>query len=38
MTGRLGTQIGNLTLSNPVICGSGEPVMTGIGVALAALL
>ena len=27
-TSRLTTTIGRLTLSNPVICGSGEPVMT----------
>ena len=38
MTGCLTTQIGSLTLPNPVICGSGEPVMTegGICAALAA--
>jgi dihydroorotate dehydrogenase len=38
MTGRLTTRIGGLTLPNPVICGSGEPVMTeaGIRAALAA--
>src|SRR3984885_12825520 len=38
MMGRLTTQIGGLTLPNPVICGSGEPVMTeaGIRAALAA--
>jgi dihydroorotate dehydrogenase (NAD+) catalytic subunit len=38
MTTRLTTQIGDLTLPNPVICGSGEPVMTeaGIRAALAA--
>ncbi len=38
MIGRLTTQIGGLTLPNPVICGSGEPVMTeaGIRAALAA--
>ena len=38
MTGRLTTRIGALTLPNPVICGSGEPVMTeaGIRAALAA--
>ncbi|MGA3003387.1 MAG: hypothetical protein ABSE20_16865 [Acetobacteraceae bacterium] len=38
MTRRLATQIGGLTLPNPVICGSGEPVMTeaGIRAALAA--
>ena len=35
---RLTTRIGGLTLPNPVICGSGEPVMTeaGIRAALAA--
>ncbi|MSP00149.1 MAG: dihydroorotate dehydrogenase [Acetobacteraceae bacterium] len=35
---RLVTQVGRLTLPNPVICGSGEPVMTeaGIRAALAA--
>jgi dihydroorotate dehydrogenase (NAD+) catalytic subunit len=35
---RLTTRIGALTLPNPVICGSGEPVMTeaGIRAALAA--
>ena len=39
MIGRLTTQIGGLSLPNPVICGSGEPVMTeaGIRAALAAL-
>jgi dihydropyrimidine dehydrogenase (NAD+) subunit PreA/dihydroorotate dehydrogenase (NAD+) catalytic subunit len=38
MTSRLTTTIGALTLPNPVICGSGEPVMTeaGIRAALAA--
>ncbi len=38
MTARLSTRIGGLTLPNPVICGSGEPVMTeaGIRAALAA--
>ncbi|MGH7156099.1 MAG: dihydroorotate dehydrogenase [Acetobacteraceae bacterium] len=38
MTGRLSTRIGALRLPNPVICGSGEPVMTeaGIRAALAA--
>jgi dihydroorotate dehydrogenase (NAD+) catalytic subunit len=38
MPGRLATRIGRLTLPNPVICGSGEPVMTeaGIRAALAA--
>ena len=39
MTGnRLATRIGRLALPNPVICGSGEPVMTeaGIRAALAA--
>ena len=35
---RLAAQLGPLTLANPVICGSGEPVMTeaGIGAALQA--
>lgn len=38
MTARLHTRIGKLELPNPVICGSGEPVMTeaGIRAALAA--
>jgi len=38
MHDRLATRIGALTLPNPVICGSGEPVMTeaGIRAALAA--
>ncbi len=38
MSARLATTIGALTLPNPVICGSGEPVMTesGIRAALAA--
>ena len=38
MTSRLTTRIGTLILPNPVICGSGEPVMTeaGIRAALAA--
>jgi len=38
MNDRLTTRIGALTLPNPVICGSGEPVMTeaGIRAALAA--
>jgi len=38
MTNRLTTKVGRLTLPNPVICGSGEPVMTeaGIRAALAA--
>ncbi|MBN8928674.1 MAG: hypothetical protein BGO51_22815 [Rhodospirillales bacterium 69-11] len=38
MTSRLATRIGALDLPNPVICGSGEPVMTeaGIRAALAA--
>ena len=38
MTSRLATTIGTLELPNPVICGSGEPVMTesGIRAALAA--
>src|SRR5579864_7205005 len=35
---RLRVRLGGLTLPNPVICGSGEPVMTesGIRAALAA--
>jgi hypothetical protein len=32
MTSRLATTIGTLTLPNPVICGSGEPVMTAAGI------
>ena len=38
MPNRLTTTIGRLTLPNPVVCGSGEPVMTeaGIRAALAA--
>jgi dihydroorotate dehydrogenase (NAD+) catalytic subunit len=38
MSDRLATRIGTLHLANPVICGSGEPVMTesGIRAALAA--
>ncbi len=38
MPDRLATRIGTLALTNPVICGSGEPVMTeaGINAALAA--
>lgn len=38
MTGRMTTKIGRLTLPNPVICASGEPVITesGIRAALAA--
>ncbi len=38
MSDRLATRIGSLALPNPVICGSGEPVMTeaGIKAALAA--
>src|ERR1019366_5518792 len=38
LSDRLTTRIGRLTLRNPVICGSGEPVMTeaGIRAALAA--
>jgi dihydroorotate dehydrogenase (NAD+) catalytic subunit len=37
-TDRLGIRVGRLQLQNPVICGSGEPVMTeaGIRAALAA--
>lgn len=38
MPARLSTHIGGMSLPNPVICGSGEPVMTeaDIGAALAA--
>ena len=38
MNKRIATRIGSLALPNPVICGSGEPVMTesGIRAALAA--
>jgi len=38
MNERIATRIGSLALPNPVICGSGEPVMTepGIRAALAA--
>jgi dihydroorotate dehydrogenase len=32
---RLSTAVGRLTLSNPVICGSGEPVMTEAGIRAA---
>jgi dihydroorotate dehydrogenase len=32
---RLGTRIGSLELRNPVICGSGEPVMTEAGIRAA---
>lgn len=35
MTQRLATTIGRLTLPNPVICGSGEPVMTEAGIRAA---
>ncbi len=35
MTSRLRTIIGNLVLPNPVICGSGEPVMTEAGIRAA---
>src|ERR1700733_16185345 len=35
MMGRLTTQIGGLTLPNPVICASGEPVMTEAGIRAA---
>lgn len=35
MTSRLATTIGGLTLPNPVICGSGEPVMTEAGIRAA---
>ena len=34
-TSRLTTTIGQLTLPNPVICGSGEPVMTESGIRAA---
>jgi dihydroorotate dehydrogenase (NAD+) catalytic subunit len=32
---RLATDIGRFALSNPVICGSGEPVMTEAGLRAA---
>jgi hypothetical protein len=32
MTSRLATTIGRLALPNPMICGSGEPVMTEAGI------
>src|SRR6476660_3698325 len=35
MTSRLATTIGQLRLPNPVICGSGEPVMTESGIRAA---
>ncbi len=35
MASRLATAIGRLTLPNPVICGSGEPVMTESGIRAA---
>ncbi len=35
MTPRLATTIGSLSLRNPVICGSGEPVMTEAGIRAA---
>lgn len=35
MTSRLQTAIGKLVLPNPVICGSGEPVMTEAGIRAA---
>jgi dihydroorotate dehydrogenase len=35
MTARLVTKIGEFTLPNPVICGSGEPVMTESGIRAA---
>jgi dihydroorotate dehydrogenase len=35
MNERLSTTIGSLTLPNPVICGSGEPVMTEAGIRAA---
>src|SRR6516162_8055712 len=35
MSPRLATRIGALQLPNPVICGSGEPVMTETGIRAA---
>jgi dihydroorotate dehydrogenase len=35
MNERLATQIGTMTLRNPVICASGEPVMTEAGIRAA---
>ena len=35
MAGRMTSKIGGLTLPNPVICGSGEPVMTEAGIRAA---
>ncbi len=35
MNQRLATRVGGLTLPNPVICGSGEPVMTEAGIRAA---
>jgi dihydroorotate dehydrogenase (NAD+) catalytic subunit len=35
MTSRMATRVGTLTLPNPVICGSGEPVMTEAGIRAA---
>ncbi|HUD59184.1 MAG TPA: hypothetical protein VMQ99_06755 [Acetobacteraceae bacterium] len=35
MTSRLATTIGRLALPNPMICGSGEPVMTEVGIRAA---
>jgi dihydroorotate dehydrogenase (NAD+) catalytic subunit len=35
VTSRLATKIGRLALPNPVICGSGEPVMTESGIRAA---
>ena len=35
MNERLATRIGGLTLRNPVICASGEPVMTEAGIRAA---
>jgi dihydroorotate dehydrogenase (NAD+) catalytic subunit len=35
MTNRLATSLGRLNLPNPVICGSGEPVMTEAGIRAA---
>ncbi len=35
MTDRLATSIGTLSLPNPLICGSGEPVITAAGIRAA---
>ena len=35
MTSTLATRVGGLRLINPVICGSGEPVMTEAGIRAA---